>query len=1159
MYFFIICTLKIIKVKEIWGDTLLFTIVNTISNILSIHPMLELTNSSIILAVFYIVIGLITATIFLIFYAQYSMQRSNSVLLWSSKLLSIWISMFITIFYLPFLEILFAVLECTNTSDGLVFDRDNSIKCFQGIHWIHAIFSIIFIVFAVAIGILFSLIFYENRMQAGDETSRLSSYYEVFMIIYKTGLVLIHLFTSENTYKWIMCIYMGIISVILCLKYAYNKRFYLGGSQKVSKCYMILQIWLAAVFIYASISKETNNMEGSLEILIYGSILIIIAVYLDREKNWEELLCGKLGNISPDIILRKISQFNSLVIARHEDDQSGASLILKGYSIQHSMICTKEQCPLRMYTGQVKKAIKKEHKNLLGENRSELNSKSSKEMTKNTQLLLSHMDQLYCDGISMFSKSNSLRLAYSLFLIEVMNNQSTALEELAAVENNSPTFEEQCLIYRYKQIIKDELISSKKDDTERINITSAMAYESHYCQFKEKIEKSGIMHVQFWGMLLDEVPDLSKLRNLGYKIEDVIYELDHHWNKMQELDPDVPKVLKLYATFMEQVLNDKETSNSLTERIKLSSIKKLNINKRKAQAANTSNINAISSEGDPCICISGQQNKLGIITSCNLAVCRTFGYSKKELLGFNINILMPDLFAKQHNDILLRDLQNSRREIDHDVSRKERKIYAKTKTGYIIPLWLSLLSRPTLLNESNYIGLIHLDRTSVDANSMHLLLNTNGYIVGMSSSASLLTGLYHYMLRYSRLNIALLCPGIDITDLLSKKSEVQSKFFLPDLKAFEGWSSYQHEVTAPLLKDFVSSKNVIPQTFGEEAKLRLPRDEIVSSQNEDTIEIKKGTSWVNVNLHVEALEISQVGQVGYAIKITFLTNEKSETIVRQDLSSGVFQFRYDARTDHYIREYMPEKPIMPAKPDSREILQKYSSSVKIKSNESSSKRGKDRLPEVFDQKLTSKEIIKEICILERAANAFFEAILPKVRQIASFLDGEPSSVANSILNENLANLLKKQCTDYGQDIRTYRIGDKGTFDEVKDQPLQVLMLGGEVQQEYCSEEDYDRSKTSTDKKATFLIANNIKGRKSLESALTQGKKKELSWITGISCLLFVGIFALAIVNYIYLTEFFDSINLRVKLIDLSYTRILYELSIMYNVRELYLVKVYFEK
>lgn len=214
--------------------------------------------------------------------------------------------------------------------------------------------------------------------------------------------------------------------------------------------------------------------------------------------------------------------------------------------------------------------------------------------------------------------------------------------------------------------------------------------------------------------------------------------------------------------------------------------------------------------------------------------------------------------------------------------------------------------------------------------------------------------------------------------------------------------------------------------------------------------------------------------------------------------------------------------------------------------------------DALSRNLTPKEIIKEVSeCSDKNGSAFFQAILPKIRQIATFLDGEPSSVANSILNENLAKLLMKQCTDYGQDIKTYRIGDKGIFDEVKDQPLQVLLMGGEVHQEYLTDEDFESGKTNTDKKATFLIANNIKGRKSLENALIQGKKRELKWIAVFAYLLFAALFSLSIVNYIYLTDFFDSIKLRVKLIDLSYSRIIYELSIMYNVRELYLIKAYF--
>ncbi len=57
----------------------------------------------------------------------------------------------------------------------------------------------------------------------------------------------------------------------------------------------------------------------------------------------------------------------------------------------------------------------------------------------------------------------------------------------------------------------------------------------------------------------------------------------------------------------------------------------------------------IANDGTPCIFISGEQEKLSIITSCNMSVCKVFGYSRKsDLIGKDVEVLMPKLYAKVH-------------------------------------------------------------------------------------------------------------------------------------------------------------------------------------------------------------------------------------------------------------------------------------------------------------------------------------------------------------------------------------------------------------------------------------------------------------------------------------------------------------------------------
>ena len=60
-------------------------------------------------------------------------------------------------------------------------------------------------------------------------------------------------------------------------------------------------------------------------------------------------------------------------------------------------------------------------------------------------------------------------------------------------------------------------------------------------------------------------------------------------------------------------------------------------------------MSSFSSDGTPCIYISGDGDRLGIITQCNLSLCRIFGIAKKEdFINHDVDILMPKLYARYH-------------------------------------------------------------------------------------------------------------------------------------------------------------------------------------------------------------------------------------------------------------------------------------------------------------------------------------------------------------------------------------------------------------------------------------------------------------------------------------------------------------------------------
>ena len=62
---------------------------------------------------------------------------------------------------------------------------------------------------------------------------------------------------------------------------------------------------------------------------------------------------------------------------------------------------------------------------------------------------------------------------------------------------------------------------------------------------------------------MEDSPDLRKLHELGKKIEIIVSQIEEHWNKLYNLNPNDVKMLTMYGTFLTDVMNDETGKETL--------------------------------------------------------------------------------------------------------------------------------------------------------------------------------------------------------------------------------------------------------------------------------------------------------------------------------------------------------------------------------------------------------------------------------------------------------------------------------------------------------------------------------------------------------------------------------------------------------------------
>ena len=84
------------------------------------------------------------------------------------------------------------------------------------------------------------------------------------------------------------------------------------------------------------------------------------------------------------------------------------------------------------------------------------------------------------------------------------------------------------------------------------------------------------------------------------------------------------------------------------------------MNAKKSIDEHLKNSDALFSEDTTVLHVSGNKESIGKILKTSQGLSKVFGYSKTEVIGHSVNILMPTLFAKKHSDFMERFFRTGR-------------------------------------------------------------------------------------------------------------------------------------------------------------------------------------------------------------------------------------------------------------------------------------------------------------------------------------------------------------------------------------------------------------------------------------------------------------------------------------------------------------------
>lgn len=637
----------------------------------------ESTSSGIFLILFYVffamqLIMLLLAVVTAIYLAK-SKRKTSTVLTYSLKVLSVYGLLINHVLALPAFQLFINAMIC-NDDDNL----HGGIQCYQGIYFFHLVMGIIGFITFFSVSILFCLLYNELNPYSKIPFASPQSKLNLGKILLKIVIPLY--FTLDykaNLVKGFIVVYGIIWLSILVLKYrqtpCYNKsvfRFSLGLESII--------LWSCLISIITAFIDGGSADDISLFYLFFGmpfAAYATIHIIERRSVSFRQVILKNL-NKDTDVEMYLNTIFN-LIENREKPDQKMALEGLLKFHIKH---CSKKDTDCVCYS---------------------LSKDFMKDEEAHEKLWYTWIKSIIMDVLDKYPKSARLHILYAYVQREKLNNKYKALFEIMIARDNKPSVEQEFAIYRYKSLIEEEIIDddSKTSETKGIDVNIIVHFQNMFVAFQAALENAVELHLDFWRELLETNPGIYKLQSLGSMITHSVEEISERYKKLNDINPNHIKMLQSYGQFLKNIVNDDVEGQRVLEKadyvIKSSVVNKQFIENDRLKYGENSNTCIIT--------VSGNLNKMGNIKNINNEITRILGFSKADLIGQNINRIIPKYLAEIHDGLMRNYFETS----ESKIMGMERLVFPLTKKGYVVPCTLMIKVLPDLTNGVRLVGFLN--------------------------------------------------------------------------------------------------------------------------------------------------------------------------------------------------------------------------------------------------------------------------------------------------------------------------------------------------------------------------------------------------------------------------------------------------------------------
>ena len=560
-------------------------------------------------------------------------------------------------------------------------------SCSIGDHIIIFIVSFISTLYCIFMVIFLQTYYVDSFYLSVNYYAQLSTPYSILMALNSILFSIMKSLVSHIT-KEIFLIINFIISISLFNYYIQKVIYYDNITNIICGIFHILYIW-TSLFLF--IVNYLTISELGLFWLI--SSLIVIFIFFNIKIKFENWIFCKIPYFKIHNISHLLYYLRSIITMINTGlEVQSIKTRLTGIIQLHIIECPNSKC--------------------LTKTKQKLYLPASEEWSDRSKPFI--IDKVFLNSLiiaimNYFISSNfyspELLINFSYYYLDVIGNICLSIYFLHKVELMKMSKQELFTLERLKLVISQKLVEKLKKENESclnledLNTSYFYKYEYNKSKFYEEIMKDLKLTEEFWTIFSKkENKSIIDFNQVFKKAEQIMISksnVENLWNKLYSIYSGINELFDFYCDYVEQINDD-----SFLKR-ELEAFKRKN--ETSSDTLNQNFYNLIFRHDTGIAICNGDNGKEGIIEKVNFEFEKIFKFPNDELIGQDISILMPKIFANQHKNFVQNYINIGEKII---IDTKEHHTFAKDKNNSIIFIKLYIKLFPVLNDSVYFIGMI---------------------------------------------------------------------------------------------------------------------------------------------------------------------------------------------------------------------------------------------------------------------------------------------------------------------------------------------------------------------------------------------------------------------------------------------------------------------